>query len=229
MASRPDTCVVVPAFNEGGALCDVLADLNRHPYTIVVVDDGSEDDTACRAAALPVVLLRHVVNLGQGAALQTGIEYALGVPGIRFIVTFDADGQHRTDDIAQLLEPLRAGTHDVVLGSRFLERAEAPGIYRSRVMLLRTAAWFTRLTTGLQLTDSHSGLRAMTIEAAAALRLRQNRMAHASEILIRIAALELRYCEMPIRVQYTAYSVRKGQSALNGINILWDLVKEKMR
>ena len=229
MASTADTCVVIPAFNEGRVLSGVLADLTRLPHAVVVVDDGSDDDTGRRAAEYPVVVLRHLVNLGQGAALQTGIEHALGIPGIRFIVTFDADGQHTVDDIARLLAPLRASTHDVVLGSRFLERAEAAGIRPSRVMLLKAAAWFTRLTTGLRLTDTHSGLRALTAEAAAALRIRQNRMAHASEILAQIAALKLRYCEVPIRVRYTPYSVRKGQSALNGINILWDIVKEKMR
>ena len=229
MASSPDTCVVIPAFNEGSVLSGVLADLTRLPHAVVVVDDGSDDDTGRRAAEYPVIVLRHLVNLGQGASLQTGIEHALGIPGIRFIVTFDADGQHTVDDIARLLSPLRASTHDVVLGSRFLERAEAAGIRPSRVMLLKAAAWFTRLTTGLLLTDTHSGLRALTAEAAAALRIRQNRMAHASEILAQIAALKLRYCEVPIRVRYTPYSVRKGQSALNGINILWDIVKEKMR
>jgi len=229
MASTADTCVLIPAFNEGRVLSGVMADLTRLPHAVVVIDDGSDDDTGRRAAEYPVVVLRHLVNLGQGAALQTGIEYALGIPGIRFIVTFDADGQHTVDDIARLLAPLRASTHDVVLGSRFLERAEAAGIRPSRVMLLKVAAWFTRLTTGLRLTDTHSGLRALTADAAAALQIRQNRMAHASEILAQIAALKLRYCEVPIRVRYTPYSVHKGQSALNGINILWDIVKEKMR
>jgi len=229
MASTADTCVLIPAFNEGRVLSGVMADLTRLPHAVVVIDDGSDDDTGRRAAEYPVVVLRHLVNLGQGAALQTGIEYALGIPGIRFIVTFDADGQHTVDDIARLLAPLRASTHDVVLGSRFLERAEAAGIRPSRVMLLKVAAWFTRLTTGLRLTDTHSGLRALTADAAAALQIRQNRMAHASEILAQIAALKLRYCEVPIRVRYTPYSVNKGQSALNGINILWDIVKEKMR
>lgn len=224
-----DTCVVVAAFNESRVLSGVLADLTRLPHAVVVVDDGSDDGTDRCAAEYPVVVLRHIVNLGQGAALQTGIEYALGIPGIRFIVTFDADGQHTVDDIARLLAPLRASTHDVVLGSRFLERAVAAGIRPSRVMLLRAAAWFTRLTTGLRLTDTHSGLRALTAEAAAALRIRQNRMAHASEMLAQIAALKLRCCEVPIRVRYTPYSMRKGQSTLNGINIIWDIVKEKMR
>src|SRR5580765_5607572 len=148
MASIADTCVVIPAFNESRVLSGVLAELTRLPHAVVVIDDGSDDDTGRRAAEYPVVVLRHIVNLGQGAALQTGIEHALGIPGIRFIVTFDADGQHTVDDIARLLSPLRASTHDVVLGSRFLESAEAAGIRQSRVMLLKAAAWFTRLTTG---------------------------------------------------------------------------------
>jgi polyprenyl-phospho-N-acetylgalactosaminyl synthase len=224
-----DTCVVVPAFNESRMLARVLADLTRLAYTVVVVDDGSDDDTAARAAEYPVVVLRHPFNLGQGAALQTGIAYAIRIPQTRFIVTFDADGQHTIEDIPRLLAPLRAGTHDVVLGSRFLESGETTGIRPSRKALLKLAAAFTRLTTGLRLTDAHNGLRAMTVEVAAALRITQNRMAHASEVLSQIAALKLRYCEVPIRVHYTAYSVGKGQSSLNSINILWDLLKEKMR
>jgi len=226
---RVETCVVVPAFNEAREIRRVLAELTHAGYDVVLVDDGSQDDTAACAAEYPITLLRHLMNLGQGAALQTGIAWAVRTAGIRFVVTFDGDGQHAVDDIPRLVAPLRAGTHDVVLGSRFLDGGQAAGIGRSRRLLLRLATAFTRLTTGLRLTDTHNGLRALTVEAAGAIRITQDRMAHASEILAQIAALGLRYCEVPIRIEYTPYSTSRGQSALNSVNILWDILREKMR
>lgn len=178
MAALSDVWVVVPALNEERAIGGVLDRLATLPYNVVVVDDGSSDGTVCAAAAHPVALLRHLYNLGQGAALQTGISYALGFPGTRFVVTFDADGQHRVEDIPRLLSPLIAGTHDVVLGSRFLEEGGAPGILPTKRLFLAVAVAFTRLTIGLRLTDTHNGLRAFTADAALRVRISQNRIWH---------------------------------------------------
>ncbi len=229
MKRQLDTWVVVPAYNEEKAIGPVLAQLVGYPYGTVVVDDGSADDTAKKAMAFPVVVLRHVFNLGQGAALQTGMEYALRFPETRYVVTFDSDGQHSADDIERLLGPLRAGTHDVVLGSRFLRDGGATDIKTSKRLFLKLAVAFTRLATGLPLTDTHNGLRAFTAEAAARLHITQNRMAHASEIIAQIAALKLRWCEVPVTVSYTSYSVAKGQGMLNSINILWDMARGRMK
>jgi len=229
MKTNPDVWVVIPAYNEGGVIGRVLTKLQRFPYRVVVIDDGSTDDTAKTASAFPVVVLRHVCNLGQGAALQTGISYALRFPETRYIVTFDSDDQHNPEDIERVLQPLMAGTHDVVLGSRFIRRGDAQNIKAAKQIFLKLAIAFTRVSTGLDLTDTHNGLRAFTAQAAAKLHITQNRMAHASEILAQIADLGLRWCEVPVTVSYTDYSQAKGQSMMNSINIIWDIARGRLR
>ena len=218
------TWVVVPTFNEEHSLAAVLTGLVGRGAEVVVVDDGSSDATAQVALTFPVTLLRHASNLGQGAALQTGLRYALAMAETRYIVTFDADGQHSADDIAPLLAPLAAGTHDVALGSRFVAGGRAVNISPQKRLLLRLALGFTRATTGLHLTDTHNGLRALTVAAAARLTITQNRMAHASEILEQVARARLRVCEVPVTVRYTPYSLAKGQGVLESINVLWEMI-----
>jgi glycosyltransferase involved in cell wall biosynthesis len=217
--------VVIAAYNEARALGQVIAGLARFSYRVVVVDDGSSDGTAAVAVSAGAEVLRHPINLGQGAALQTGIEYALR-RGADYLVTFDADGQHRADDIASLLAPLAAARADFALGSRFL--GSAVNLPPLRRLLLRAAAWFTRVTTGLQVTDAHNGLRAMTRTGAAHIRLRQNRMAHASEILHQIAASGLTCVEVPVTIEYSRYSLAKGQRASEFIVILLDLFARRL-
>lgn len=223
-----DLRVVVPAFDEEPVLPAVLEELVAAGLPTVVVDDGSRDGTYRAALRYPVTVLRHPVNLGQGAALKTGIDYARSRPGVRYVVTFDADGQHVAADVARLLAPLRAGTHDVVLGSRFLD-ASPVGLPASRRAMLRLAVAFTRLTTGLPLTDTHNGMRAFIAEAAGRIRLVQDGMAHASEILSEIARLKLRVCEVPVTIRYTEYSTAKGQSIWNSVNILWEILRARLR
>ena len=165
-------------------------------------------------------MLRHPINLGQGAALQTGIRYALS-RGAGYIVTFDADGQHRPEDIRVLLDMQVKTGADVVLGSRFLGHAE--NIPRLRRMLLQLAVIYTHITSGVKLTDAHNGLRLLTRRAAERLRIRQDRMAHASEIIDQIGALGLTVVEAPVTIVYTEYSLRKGQKLGNALNILTEL------
>jgi polyprenyl-phospho-N-acetylgalactosaminyl synthase len=217
--------VVIAAFNEARAIGRVLADLASLPHRIVVVDDGSTDETAEVAARAGAEVLRHPINLGQGAALQTGIDYAL-LLGAGHVVTFDADGQHRADEIAVLLAALSAHDADFALGSRF--RGTTVELPTLRRLMLRAATLFTRVTTGLEVTDAHNGLRAMTRRGAARIRLRQNRMAHASEILHQIAASGLRYVEVPVTIQYSRYSLAKGQRASEFVVILLDLFARRL-
>jgi glycosyltransferase involved in cell wall biosynthesis len=219
-ADMQDVWAVVPAYNEAGAIGTVIAGLHEKGVAVVVVDDGSSDGTARAAAAVGAAVVVHPVNLGQGAALQTGLEYALA-RGAHYLVTFDADGQHTPNDLARVLAPLQAGAADFTLGSRFL--GSTVGAPPSRRLMLRAATAFTRLTTGLDLTDSHNGLRGMTRQGAACIGLRQNRMAHASEILEQIARSRLRYVEVPVTITYSAYSMAKGQKASDSIAILLDL------
>jgi polyprenyl-phospho-N-acetylgalactosaminyl synthase len=217
--------VVIPAYNEGAVIARVVTDARRAGYRVVVVDDGSRDGTADIARTDGATMVEHPLNLGQGAALQTGIDYALAQDA-EIIVTFDADGQHRVSDIARLTAALVDERADFALGSRFL--GDATNLPVARRLMLQAATLFTRLTTGLAVTDTHNGLRAMTRRGAAAIRLRQNRMAHASEFLSQIAASALRYVERPVTIEYTAYSLGKGQNMRDAVLILLDLFARRL-
>jgi len=213
--------IVVPAYNEEATVQRAVRELRRLYTHIVVVDDCSNDETANRACAGGAHVVRHPFNMGQGASLQTGITFALE-NGAGYIVTFDADLQHRSEDILALLDALSETGADFALGSRFL--GSALNMDLSRKLLLRAAVLFTRLTTGLKLTDVHNGLRAMTRRAASALHIRQNRMAHASEILQQIAESRLKYVEVPVTIDYTPYSKAKGQKLSNSVGIMLELL-----
>jgi glycosyltransferase involved in cell wall biosynthesis len=218
----PDLWVVIAAYNEEPRLGATLAGLLARGYTnVVVVDDGSRDRTSEVARAAGVWVLRHLINLGQGAALQTGISFAL-LRGAGLIVTFDADGQHDPDEIPALLAPVRSGTADVALGSRFL--GAAVNIPLSRKIVLKGGVLFTRLFSGIRVTDTHNGFRALSRSAAQQIHLRQNRMAHASEILDQIQERRLRYVEVPVTIRYSAETMAKGQSSWNALKIVAQLL-----
>lgn len=218
--------IVIAAYNEAKVIEPVVREVLRQRRNVVVVDDCSRDDTGRLAARAGAHVLRHPVNLGQGAALQTGIDYALS-RGAEFIVTFDADGQHDIADLPVLLEAQRASGADCVLGSRFLGRTENMSPRRRR--LLKAAAAFTWLTAGLRLTDAHNGYRLFTARAARTLRIRQNRMAHASEIVEQIGRHGLRWVEAPVTIRYTDYSVAKGQRSSAALRIMVDLFVGRLR
>jgi polyprenyl-phospho-N-acetylgalactosaminyl synthase len=216
-----DTWVVVPVFREEAVVGPVVAGLREVFRHVVCVDDGSPDASAAIAEAAGARVVRHPVNLGQGAALQTGIEFALLDPGCRHIVTFDADGQHRVADAVRMVELLRTGSYDVVLGSRFL--GDATGLTTGRRLLLRTAAAVTRVTAGIAVTDAHNGLRALTRDFAERLDITMAGMAHASEITEAVGRLGARWTEVPVTIDYTDYSRAKGQRSINSVNIAFDL------
>lgn len=217
--------IAMPAFNEAAVIGAVLTPLCRVGYPVVVVDDGSSDSTAEVALQAGAIVLRHAVNLGQGAALQTAIEYCLE-QGARYICTFDADGQHDPEDIPRLFDALMTQRADVVLGSRFL--GQAPRLPASRRLLLKAAVAFMRLYGGLKLTDAHNGLRLFTHDAVRRFQIRQARMAHASEMVRKCHKAGLKIIEVPCTIHYTDYSLSKGQSGLGGINILLDLFLERL-
>lgn len=221
-AEHDDVWIVVPLYNEATVIAGVIEQVRTVFPNVVCVDDGSSDASARLAAEAGAVVVRHPVNLGQGAALQTGFDYARQDPRMRCVVTFDSDGQHRVEDALAAVERLEAGDVDVVLGSRFLDdRTNAGWLKR---LVLRLAIAFTNVTTGMRLTDAHNGMRALSIGALERVQITQNRMAHASEIVSLIAKSKLRVAEIPVQIVYTEYSRAKGQSLWNSVNILIDLV-----
>ena len=217
-----ESWVVIPLYNEATVIGDVIAGLLPSFPNVVCVDDGSSDGSAAIAEAAGARVVRHPVNLGQGAALQTGIEYALEHPSARYLVTFDADGQHRVDDAVGMVRRAREADLSIVFGSRFLDDRTNPGLIKR--VILKTAVWVTNKSTGLRLTDAHNGLRVIRRDAAERVHLKQDRMAHATEIVLQLGNTGLAWQEYPVELLYTDYSKAKGQSVLNSINILVDLV-----
>lgn len=226
LPGNPDTVVLVPMYNEAEVVGSVITELLTCFSNVVVIDDGSTDDSAEIARACGVRVIQHSVNLGQGAALATGLEYALTATGASFVVTFDADAQHDVGDALTMIGILRSTGVQVVLGSRFL--SPTGDLPPGRRALLRAAVAWTRRTTGLNVTDAHNGLRAFTRKAAAYMVLRQRGMAHSSELLHLIANSRLDYTECPVTVAYTDYSRAKGQRGINAVNILFDLALAKL-
>ncbi|MBE6482511.1 MAG: glycosyltransferase family 2 protein [Actinomyces ruminicola] len=217
-----DAWLVVPLYNESQVVRGVIEEARRTFPLVVAVDDGSKDDSAEQAEAGGAVVVRHPLNLGQGAALQTGITYVLERTDARYLVTFDADGQHSVTDAAAMVRAARDEDLAFVLGSRFLEGPSPVGWLKR--LILKTAAVAASRTTGMHLTDAHNGLRVIRRDAAKQLDLRQNRMAHASEIVRQLGATGLPWREFPVHIAYTEYSKGKGQSLWNSINILVDLL-----
>jgi glycosyltransferase involved in cell wall biosynthesis len=223
--SAADLWIVIPAYNEGARLGATLDELVPHYPNIVVVDDGSRDDTHATALARGVWVLRHAINRGQGAALQTGIRFAVQKEA-NIVVTFDSDGQHDPTDIPAIVAPVAEGTADVTLGSRFL--GHTTGMPVSRRIVLILAVLFTRVVSRIRVTDTHNGFRAFSRLAAQKVRIRQDRMAHASEILDEIKRLKLRYTEVPVTIRYTAATLAKGQSSWNAVRIAWQFLVGKV-
>ena len=176
-----DSWLVVPLYNEATVIGQVIDDAKGTFANIVCVDDGSSDGSATIARKHGARVIEHPFNLGQGAALQTGMEFVRRQTNARYIVTFDADGQHSVADAAAMVDRARADDLAIIFGSRFLDDATQVGW--SKKLVLKTAAAVTKQRTGLDLTDAHNGLRLLRRDALQQVVLRQDGMAHASEIV----------------------------------------------
>ncbi|SON60166.1 Polyprenol monophosphomannose synthase [Mycobacterium simulans] len=221
----PDVWVVIPAFNEAAVIGEVIADVRSVFDHVVCVDDGSTDGTGDIAVRAGAHLVRHPINLGQGAAIQTGVEYARKQPGAQVFATFDADGQHRVKDLAAMIDRLAAGDVDVVIGTRFGRALDQASVNRPPLLkriVLQTAARLSRRGRRLGLTDTNNGLRVFNKTVADGLNITMSGMSHASEFVMLIAENRWRVAEEPVEVLYTAYSKSKGQPLLNGVNIIFD-------
>ncbi|MFN0071250.1 MAG: glycosyltransferase family 2 protein [Chloroflexota bacterium] len=222
---EPRIFVVIAAYNEAETIRNVVAGVRLLYQHVVVVNDGSTDDTAARLERSGAYVLHHFLNRGQGAALQTGIQFAL-LHGADVIVTFDADGQHSPQDIRSLVQPILDGECDVVLGSRFLGNAQ--NMPFTRRLILKLGIIFTRVVSGISVTDVHNGLRSFSRRAASAIHINLDRMAHASDILDQVKSGGWSYKEAPVTIIYSAYSLAKGQSSLGALQICFDLLMGRL-
>lgn len=218
--------IVIPAFNESKKIGSVIIGLKNAGYNnILVVNDGSQDNTGQIALETGVKVISHIINRGQGAALQTGIEYLRETCQPDIIVTFDADGQHQPEDINLIIKPIIEEDYDIVLGSRFLnQRTSIPLLRR---LILKAGILFTNLLSNVKLTDTHNGLRALGKKAINAIDISQRGMEHASEIIDQIKKKDLKYKEMPVTIVYTDYSKMKGQSSAQFVKIGTKVILKK--
>ena len=222
MANQSDVWLVVPVYNEATVIADVVREARKTFPNVVCVDDGSKDSSADEARLGGAHLVRHPVNLGQGAALQTGIEYARSQPGAQYFATFDADGQHRVEDVERMVQRLRDEPLDIVVGTRFHgDEGDIPWLKR---VVLKTVVFLSPTLRKLKLTDAHNGLRVFNKTVADGMNITLNGMGHASQIVEMIAHKGWRVAEEPVTILYTEYSMAKGQSLINGVNILFDTV-----
>lgn len=226
MNNQPVILTIIPVYNEKATIRTVVTELVAHSYQIIIVDDGSEQDIFSEISDLPISFIRHPINLGQGAALQTGFDFVSNLP-CDAVVTFDGDGQHDPNDIPKLIQPIISGEADIVFGSRFLT-AGTNTIPRSRRFILRCARYVNYFFTGVLLTDAHNGLRAFHPAIMHLLHLEENRMAHATELLYAVKKHRLRYREVGVNIRYTPYSKGKGQRDWNSVRIFSDLVLHKL-
>jgi glycosyltransferase involved in cell wall biosynthesis len=220
------TVVLIPAYNEEARIAGAVRDARPFADAVVVVDDGSDDRTGDVARAAGAIVLRHAINRGQGAALQTATEYALDALGAEAVVHFDADGQMAGWEIPAMVAPVAAGEADVVLGSRFL--GTAANMPFARRVANRLGCLFTLGFSGIALTDTHNGFRALSRDAARRVAVTIDRMAHASQILDLIVVHRLRYVERPVTITYTRETLAKSPSSLRAFGILKDVLKDKL-
>jgi glycosyltransferase involved in cell wall biosynthesis len=212
---------IVPAYNEEDSIGSVVRGIFPHVDRVVVVDDGSGDKTGAEAEGAGAVVLRHDLNRGQGAAIETGQEYARRV-GAKYVLHFDADGQFDPADISPALKFLQEKQADILFGSRFLDdRSQVP--FFKKYIILPLARFVDKLTGAVTLRDSHNGFRILNRNALVSVKLTQDRMAHATEIPSLVKKNNLRYVEFPVKVIYSEF----GQSAVGGLKVIGDLVLGK--
>ena len=224
---RDDVAFIITVYKEAEVVRGVVEKVLEQYRHVVCVNDCSPDDSAAEIEATGAYLVNHPINMGQGAALQTGIEFARLIPGVNYFVTYDADGQHQLTDVRRMLETIEEKGTDFVLGSRFLGQ-EAVDMPRLKRAVLKLAIAFSNTISGLKLTDTHNGLRVFNRNVAEHIQITLPDMAHASEILDIMVTNKYTYTEIPVTIVYTDYSRSKGQSVVNAVNIAFDTILRKV-
>ena len=223
---NPSVYIIIPCYNEASVIRNTVSVVAEKGYNVIVVDDCSKDDPKKQLADLPIYFLRHRVNMGQGAALQTGIDFAKR-KGAKYFVTFDADGQHDVNDIPGMLDIMTKNNADVIFGSRFLPGAKT-NISRSRSFALNFGRYVSYLVSGILLSDSFNGLRLLSAEAVKKIKITEDRNVHPVQIQMLTASKKLKYAEYPVTIHYTDYSRSKGLKNWDGIKILFDIILNKL-
>ncbi|HEY2385119.1 MAG TPA: glycosyltransferase family 2 protein [Terriglobia bacterium] len=229
MSRRKTAAVVIPAHNEAPIIASVLAnipaEIRSHQVIPIVIDDGSDDDTSAAARGAGAIVIRHLTNLGVGAATTTGFRAAQEI-GADIIVTMDADGQHDPREITTLVECLLDGPFDVVIGSRLLMHDGMPPLRFAANLVLNG---LTFLVYGKIVSDSQSGFKAFTRGAIDRMELNCAGYEICSEMVGEIYRKNFRYKSIPVCAVYTPYSRAKGQPFLNGVNLILGLFMRLVR
>lgn len=216
--------IVIPAYNEEKVIKNVIREIREAGYeNIIIVDDGSYDDTFEKAReSVGKTAFRHKINRGKGAATKTGIE-AAKLLGADIIVTMDGDGQHDPQDIEGLVAPILSGKAEITLGTRLLN---PDGMPLHKIIANKIGNALTWFLFGLWVTDSQSGFRAYSINAANLIETKADRYEYDSQVIREIYLHKLRYEEASIKVRYTSYSMGKiqKQGFANGIKTLYKMI-----
>lgn len=230
--NKPLVAIIVPAYNEQPVIATTLNNLksklktySSYRFKIIVINDGSTDKTLTQLKNLSDITISHKYNQGLGAALATGLEFVKRHQDFDLAITFDSDGQHQPKDILPCLKALT--NHDMVIGSRFLNSTNQIPMFRRFILSLSNVLTF--IFFGIWTTDSQSGFRGFNRKAIEAINLSTNRMEVSSEFFSEIKLKKLTFCEIPIKVIYTPYSLSKGQSNLNGLQVFLKLVYKLFR
>lgn len=214
--------IIVPAFNESKVIKKTLSELKIFFKNIIVIDDGSEDDTKEIAKSMGVILLHHPINLGQGASISSAINFLKKMKDLDGAITFDADGQHSAQDAVSFAEEILICDEDIIFGSRFLMHSQ--NIPLTKRAVLSVVKMMSNFFLGLKHTDAHNGLKAFNKKALDKLSLKIDRYGFETEIIAQLKKHNLKYKELPTNIVYNDYSLKKGQSLRNGIRVLESIV-----
>ena len=224
-------CVVVPAYNEATVIADVIrsakqvfAKAKGFSIDIVVVNDGSKDNTSEEARKGGATVIDHVLNSGAGGATLTGLAYARH-NSYDIAATMDADGQHAPEDVLNGIKQLDRDGSGLLIGSRLIN---SEGMSKTKILGNKGLSFITKLLFGINVTDSQSGLRIYSRNAIDNLDWKTTGYEFCSEMIWRAKQLDLSIAEYPIEAIYTDYSMSKGQNNWNAINIVKRLVKQRL-
>ena len=209
-----DVYLLLPVFNEEETIGPIIKDLNKHFKNIVVVDDGSYDNTRNILETLDVYYLRHYLNLGQGAAISTGLQFISKIKGAKAVITLDGDGQHDNKDVIKFAEEILKCEKEIIFGSRFLEHSQNIPIVKR--LILKIICYITNKVSKVQLSDVHNGLKAIKVDSIEKINITIDRYGFESQIIHSVGKNNISYKELPTNVRYTTYSKKKGQKIQDG-------------